>query len=65
MSGMKERTTLGRQGVGVVEELGDDVRNFDLGDRVVVCAMTAAAAVPTPCRLLRQCEKANPSGPDA
>lgn len=36
LSGMKEGTILGHEGVGVVEEVGDQVRNFAPGDRVVI-----------------------------
>jgi threonine dehydrogenase-like Zn-dependent dehydrogenase len=41
---MKEGTTLGHEGVGVVEEPGDDVRNLDVGDRVVICSTIACGA---------------------
>src|SRR3569833_752354 len=34
--GMKAGTILGHEGVGVVEELGDEVRNVRVGDRVVI-----------------------------
>src|SRR3954467_4294855 len=40
-SGMKPGTILGHEGVGIVEQLGDDVRNFDVGDRVVICSTIA------------------------
>ena len=33
---MQEGTVLGHEGVGVVEEVGSAVRNFRVGDRVVV-----------------------------
>lgn len=33
---MQAGTILGHEGVGIVEQLGDDVRNLDIGDRVVV-----------------------------
>jgi len=36
MSGMKPGTILGHEGVGVVEDVGDDVRNLYPGDRVVI-----------------------------
>ena len=34
--GMKPGTILGHEGVGVVEEIGKDVRNLNVGDRVVI-----------------------------
>lgn len=66
MAGMKEGTILGHEGVGVVEELGDDVRNFDVGDRVVICSTIACGAC-SYCRAgyFAQCDKANPNGADA
>ena len=36
MSGMKPGTILGHEGVGIVEEIGSDVRNLSVGDRVVI-----------------------------
>ncbi|HXU80206.1 MAG TPA: alcohol dehydrogenase catalytic domain-containing protein, partial [Polyangia bacterium] len=36
LTGMKPGTVLGHEGVGVVEQLGDDVRNLNVGDRVVI-----------------------------
>jgi threonine dehydrogenase-like Zn-dependent dehydrogenase len=47
MSGMKPGTILGHEGVGVIEQLGDDVRNFDVGDRVVIPSTIAAAPART------------------
>src|ERR1700712_315558 len=35
-SGMKEGTILGHEAVGVVEQIGDGVRNLSIGDRVVI-----------------------------
>jgi threonine dehydrogenase-like Zn-dependent dehydrogenase len=66
MSGMKAGTILGHEGVGVVEQLGEDVRDFDVGDRVVICS-TIACGTCSYCRAgyFAQCDKANPNGPDA
>jgi threonine dehydrogenase-like Zn-dependent dehydrogenase len=66
MSGMKPGTILGHEGVGVVEQLGEDVRDFDAGDRVVICS-TIACGTCSYCRAgyFAQCDKANPNGPDA
>ncbi len=36
MSGMRPGTILGHEGVGVIEELGEEVRNFEVGERVVI-----------------------------
>ncbi len=65
MSGMKPGTILGHEGVGVIEELGADVRNFDIGDRVVVCS-TIACGYCSYCRAgyYAQCDNANPNGGD-
>ncbi|MBW4024282.1 MAG: glutathione-dependent formaldehyde dehydrogenase [Proteobacteria bacterium] len=65
-SGMKAGTILGHEGVGVIEALGDDVRNFNIGDRVVICS-TIACGTCSYCRAgyTAQCDKANPNGPDA
>lgn len=35
-TGMKPGTILGHEGVGIVEEIGSNVRNLKVGDRVVV-----------------------------
>lgn len=66
MSGMKPGTILGHEGVGVVEELGDDVRNFDIGDRVVI-GSTIGCGHCSYCRAgyYAQCTEANPNGPEA
>ena len=63
MSGMKPGTILGHEGVGVVEKLGPMVRNFDVGDRVVICS-TIACGTCSYCRAgyFAQCDNANPHG---
>ncbi|MBI5544251.1 MAG: glutathione-dependent formaldehyde dehydrogenase [Deltaproteobacteria bacterium] len=66
LPGMEPGTILGHEGVGIVEELGDDVRNFDIGDRVVICSTIACGT----CLFCRgghysQCDRANPHGPAA
>ncbi len=65
MSGMKSGTILGHEGVGVIEALGDEVRCFDVGDRVVVCS-TISCGTCSYCRAgyTAQCDNANPNGPD-
>jgi len=38
---VKPGTTLGHEGIGVIEEVGDSVRNFKKGDRVIISCITA------------------------
>ena len=38
MAGMKPGTILGHEGVGIVEEVGANVRNLRPGDRVVIAS---------------------------
>jgi threonine dehydrogenase-like Zn-dependent dehydrogenase len=66
MSGMKPGTILGHEGVGVVEQLGEDVRNLEVGDRVVICSTIGCGSC-TYCRsgYYSQCLTANPNGPEA
>lgn len=63
VSGMKPGTILGHEGVGVVEELGRSVRNFEVGDRVVIPSTIACGAC-SYCRAgyFAQCDIANPGG---
>ncbi len=64
--GMVPGTILGHEGVGVVEEVGSDVRNLNIGDRVVICS-TIGCGMCSYCRdgYYAQCDKANPNGPSA
>jgi threonine dehydrogenase-like Zn-dependent dehydrogenase len=66
MAGMKRGTILGHEGVGVVEELGKDVRNLQKGDRVVIPSTIACGAC-SYCRAgyQSQCDNANPNGKQA
>jgi threonine dehydrogenase-like Zn-dependent dehydrogenase len=66
MPGMQEGTVLGHEGVGVVEEVGSAVRNFRVGDRVVVPS-TIGCGNCSYCRAgyYSQCDNANPNGPAA
>jgi threonine dehydrogenase-like Zn-dependent dehydrogenase len=62
MRGMKPGTILGHEGVGIVEEVGKEVRNFRPGDRVVICS-TIACGYCSYCRAgyFSQCDNANPT----
>lgn len=64
MAGMKSGTILGHEGVGIVEALGTDVRNLNIGDRVVIPS-TIACGYCSYCRdgYYAQCDHANPNGP--
>lgn len=66
MPGMKPGTVLGHEGVGVVEEVGKDVRNLRRGDRVVIPS-TIACGCCSYCRAgyFSQCDEANPNGKQA
>ncbi|HAR64155.1 MAG: glutathione-dependent formaldehyde dehydrogenase [Candidatus Margulisiibacteriota bacterium] len=63
ISMMEPGTVLGHEGVGVVEELGTEVRNLNLGDRVVIPS-TIACGYCSYCRdgYYSQCDNANPQG---
>jgi threonine dehydrogenase-like Zn-dependent dehydrogenase len=63
MAGMVPGTILGHEGVGVVEEVGRNVRNFKPGDRVVIPS-TIACGYCSYCRAgyYAQCDNANPNG---
>lgn len=66
MPGMVPGTILGHEGVGIVEELGSAVRNFRVGDRVVIPS-TIACGNCSYCRAgyYSQCDNANPNGPSS
>src|SRR3954463_10709953 len=66
MAGVKPGRILGHEGVGIVEEIGQQVRNFVPGDRVVICSTIACGAC-SYCRAgyYAQCDRANPNGPSA
>ena len=66
MPGMKEGTILGHEAVGIVEEIGDQVRNLKPGDRVIATS-TIACGNCSYCRAgyYAQCDNANPNGPAA
>jgi threonine dehydrogenase-like Zn-dependent dehydrogenase len=64
--GMHPGTILGHEAVGVIEELGPQVRDFTVGDRVVIPSTIACGSC-VYCRAgyYAQCDNANPNGPDA
>ncbi|MBA3548237.1 MAG: glutathione-dependent formaldehyde dehydrogenase [Nannocystis sp.] len=64
LPGMQAGTILGHEGVGVITELGRDVRNFRIGDRVVIPS-TLCCGYCSYCRAgyQAQCDNANPNGP--
>lgn len=66
LAGMQPGTILGHEGVGIVEALGEDVRNFQIGDRVVI-GSTIGCGNCVYCRAgyYSQCDVANPNGPQA
>ncbi|HEY4229405.1 MAG TPA: alcohol dehydrogenase catalytic domain-containing protein, partial [Thermoanaerobaculia bacterium] len=63
VTGMKPGTILGHEGVGIVEQVGKQVRNFQAGDRVVIPS-TIACGYCSYCRegYFAQCDNANPEG---
>jgi threonine dehydrogenase-like Zn-dependent dehydrogenase len=65
-TGMKPGTVLGHEGVGVVEEVGANVRNLNKGDRIVIPS-TISCGYCSYCRsgYHSQCDTANPNGPTA
>jgi threonine dehydrogenase-like Zn-dependent dehydrogenase len=62
-SGMRPGTIVGHEGVGIVEQVGADVRNLAPGDRVVIPS-TIACGTCSYCRAgeYAQCDVANPGG---
>src|SRR5690606_32428730 len=66
MPGMVPGTILGHEGVGIVEEVGRNVRNLKPGDRVVIPS-TIGCGTCAYCLYgyYSQCDRANPNGPQA
>jgi threonine dehydrogenase-like Zn-dependent dehydrogenase len=66
MPGMVPGTVLGHEAVGVVEEVGPEVRNLRPGDRVVIPSTIGCGSC-SYCRAgyYAQCDRANPNGPAA
>lgn len=63
MPGMQKGTVLGHEGVGIIEQIGDDIKNFKIGDRVII-ASTIACGYCQYClkEIYAQCDNANPNG---
>ncbi|VEF11566.1 Zinc-containing alcohol dehydrogenase superfamily protein [Pseudomonas fluorescens] len=63
---MQPGTILGHEAVGIVEALGEDVRNLQIGDRVLIPS-TIACGNCSYCRAgyFAQCDVANPNGKTA
>jgi len=63
LPGMMPGTILGHEGVGIVEEVGPQARNLNVGDRVV--GSTIGCGYCMYCRdgFYVQCDNANPNGP--
>ncbi len=63
MAGMRPGTILGHEGVGIVEEIGANVRNLRAGDRVVI-ASTIGCGFCSYCRAgyYAQCDTTEPAG---
>jgi threonine dehydrogenase-like Zn-dependent dehydrogenase len=66
MPGVQPGMILGHEGVAVVAEVGSDVRNLAIGDRVIIPA-TIACGYCSYCRAgyYAQCDNANPGRPQA
>lgn len=66
MLGMVSGTILGHEGVGIVEDVGKNVRNLKPGDRVVIPS-TIGCGYCGYCRsgYYAQCDNANPNGKTA
>ncbi|MBI2775593.1 alcohol dehydrogenase catalytic domain-containing protein [Candidatus Dependentiae bacterium] len=66
IQGMKKGTILGHEGVGIVEKIGSKVRNFKIGDRVIVPSTIGCGKCP---HCLEEhyalCDNANPHGHEA
>jgi threonine dehydrogenase-like Zn-dependent dehydrogenase len=66
MAGMVPGTILGHEGVGVIEEVGSTVRDFKVGDRVVVPSTICCGHCPyCTAGYQSQCDNANPNGKTA
>jgi threonine dehydrogenase-like Zn-dependent dehydrogenase len=62
-SGMKEGRIIGHEALGIVEEVGAEVRNFRKGDRVIIPSTLGCGSC-NYCRagFYSQCDRINPAG---
>lgn len=59
-------TILGHEGIGIVEQVGNDVHHFKVGDRVIIPSTVSCGSCDYCTKeIYAQCDKANPHGPDA
>jgi threonine dehydrogenase-like Zn-dependent dehydrogenase len=66
MPGMVPGTILGHEGVGVVEAVGNEVRDVKVGDRVVIPSTICCGRCPyCDAGYFSQCDNANPNGKQA
>lgn len=64
--GVKPGTVLGHEAIGIIEEIGSDVKNFKVSDRVIVPSTIGCGnCYYCECHLFAQCDNANPHGPHA
>lgn len=63
---VKKGTILGHEGVGIIEQIGDDVKDFKVGDRVIIPS-TIGCGYCNYCskEIYSQCDNANPNGKEA
>src|SRR3954466_7435283 len=63
MAGIKPGTILGHEGVGIVEQIGPNVRNLRRGDRVVIASTTGCGFFSYwPAGYYAQCDTTQPTG---
>jgi threonine dehydrogenase-like Zn-dependent dehydrogenase len=59
-------TVLGHEAIGIIEEIGKDVKTLKVGDRVIIPSTIGCGTCHYCSRgIYSQCDNANPNGPDA